>query len=183
MEGLEPPFTAPITDSCLEDSLGYTHRYIMNCLNCGIGTTNPKFCSRRCSAIWTNKTYPKRTTNKKCIICGDKVKSYRHNRCELHWNEYKENKHLDITLIEHTSRYPHLHKSSTFASVRSYARSLYKDLLKQPCAKCGYSKHVELAHIKAISDFPMSATMREVNAKDNVIQLCPNCHWEMDHNL
>lgn len=153
----------------------------MNCTQCGKETTNPKFCSKSCSAIWTNKHYPKRKTKRKCIICGESVSNYRKARCDLHTEIYKANKHLDVTLGEYASRYTHLHRNSTFAGVRSYARSLYKDLLKKPCAKCGYDKHVELAHIKAISSFPYTATMREVNSPANVIQLCPNCHWELDH--
>lgn len=52
-----------------------------------------------------------------------------------------------------------------------------------PCAVCGYTKHVELAHKRALQDFPDDALLSEVNARGNVIQLCPNCHWELDHGF
>lgn len=155
----------------------------MNCTQCGIETTNPKFCSKSCSALWTNKNYPKRKTKKRCLVCNEPVSSWRKTRCDKHTEEYKANKHLDVTLGEHRARYIHLHPSSIHASVRTFGRSLNKDMLKLPCHKCGYSKHVELAHIKPIASFPDSATIRDVNSKDNVIQLCPNCHWEFDHDL
>lgn len=51
------------------------------------------------------------------------------------------------------------------------------------CNNCGYNKHVELCHIKPITSFDPSATIREVNALSNVVQLCPNCHWEFDNGL
>lgn len=51
------------------------------------------------------------------------------------------------------------------------------------CIVCGYTKHTQLAHVKAIHDFSDGATIGEINAKDNIIPLCPNHHWEYDHDL
>lgn len=44
------------------------------------------------------------------------------------------------------------------------------------CAICGYDKHVEIAHIKPVSDFADSCTIAEINSIDNLIALCPNHH-------
>lgn len=155
----------------------------MNCNECGNETTNPKFCSKSCAGTYNGRKFPKRKLSRLCINegCDKIVKSYRHQRCEEHFTQYKENKYLDKTLGEYRSRYPHLHISSMHAGVRGLARHQHRELLKMPCAHCGYSKHVELAHIKALSSFPDDALISEVNSRDNVIQLCPNCHWEMDH--
>ena len=49
------------------------------------------------------------------------------------------------------------------------------------CAKCGYDKHVELCHIKDIANFDDDSLLSEVNSRNNIIQLCPNCHWEFDN--
>jgi len=49
------------------------------------------------------------------------------------------------------------------------------------CEQCAYAKHVEVAHVRAISDFPDSALVRDINSLDNLRYLCPNCHWEFDH--
>lgn len=49
------------------------------------------------------------------------------------------------------------------------------------CEICGYSNHVEVAHIKAVSDFDDSTTISEINSLSNLIGLCPNHHWELDN--
>ena len=46
-----------------------------------------------------------------------------------------------------------------------------------------YNKHIEIAHKKAVSDFDDSATIAEINDINNLIALCPNCHWEFDNGL
>lgn len=47
---------------------------------------------------------------------------------------------------------------------------------------CNYDKHYEVCHIKDIKDFNGEETIYEVNNKTNLIHLCPNHHWEFDHN-
>ena len=89
----------------------------------------------------------------------------------------------ELTLADYWNRdsVKHLHISSKNVHIRMLARSHFKDLLSKPCAKCGYDKHVELCHIKAISSFTPDAKVKDVNSYENLIQLCPNCHWEFDH--
>ena len=84
----------------------------------------------------------------------------------------------DYTLSE--IQYDQHNKSSAWALVRSRARSTIKHLPKV-CSKCGYDKHVECCHIKPISEFPLSTKISEVNSENNLILLCPNCHWEHDN--
>jgi predicted restriction endonuclease len=87
----------------------------------------------------------------------------------------------DITIEQ--AIYKNLHKSSAFALIRNRARSLYrKDILKG-CVICGYTNHVEVCHIKPISDFPMNTLISVVNHRNNIVALCPNHHWEFDHHL
>lgn len=70
------------------------------------------------------------------------------------------------------------------STIRKLAESTYKASGKPNyCAKCGYSNHIEIAHIKAVSDFDDSATIAEINSIDNLIALCPNHHWEYDHGI
>ena len=49
------------------------------------------------------------------------------------------------------------------------------------CEKCGYDKHFEICHKKAISSFPDDALISVVNDLNNLVSLCPNCHWELDN--
>ena len=75
------------------------------------------------------------------------------------------------------------HASWANSHVRAFNRSWNKELTKRPCQNCGYNKHVELAHIKAVSTFPNEALLSEINGPSNVIPLCPNCHWEFDNGI
>ena len=153
------------------------------CLSCGKETNNPSYCSRSCSAKHTNKIHPKKKCKKTCIVCGDPVKSYRHNRCEVHWQEYKSFKWKDKTLGEYRNALSVRGKCRSWlhSHIRNFARSWLKHLKKLPCARCGYTKHVVLAHIKSVASFPDDTLLSEVNSPDNIIQLCPNCHWEFDN--
>lgn len=46
---------------------------------------------------------------------------------------------------------------------------------------CGYTKHVEVCHKKPVSSFPGNTLITVINSLDNLIGLCPNHHWEFDH--
>lgn len=160
---------------------------INKCLHCGNETTNPKFCSRSCSAKETNKI-PKRKLSKKCSNCDSLVRNYRSTLCEHHYQEHLKRKSdyvKNMTLADYTERdcIKKLHRSSRFAHIRGLCRTWNKDKLELPCHICGYSKHVELAHIKPLSSFPPTALLKDVNSPDNIVQLCPNCHWEFDNGL
>lgn len=159
-----------------------------NCENCGIETKNPKYCSKSCAAIQTGKLFPKRKITRICIKCDNLVKSYRHSRCELHHTEYMLTRFdavKELTLKDYWSKdsLKNLHPSSKNAHIRAQARSNFKDLTSKPCAKCGYNKHVELCHIKPIREFNENSKIKDINSYGNLIQLCPNCHWEFDNYL
>jgi len=80
--------------------------------------------------------------------------------------------------------YEKLHKSSAFALVRSRARTKMREAGKlNSCMNCGYNKHVEVCHIVAISEFSEDTMISEINSEENLLALCPNCHWEFDHGM
>lgn len=153
------------------------------CVNCGEGTSNPKFCSRSCSTTFSNKAKPKRVTTKVCTRCELPPKSWRHTLCEHHHEENKLGKYQSKTVGEYRAKLSVAgrHPSWVNAHIRGFARSWLKHLTKESCRHCGYDKHVELAHIKAVSEFNNDALLSEVNCELNVIPLCPNCHWEFDN--
>ena len=51
------------------------------------------------------------------------------------------------------------------------------------CIKCGYEKHIEVCHVKGVSEFSDNTIISEINNIDNLIALCPNHHWEFDNML
>ncbi len=156
----------------------------MQCCNCQKETSNPRYCSRSCAAISNNKTSPKRKPLRKCKKCDKLVKHYRTKLCAEHLEEHKSGgKFKAKTLKESRLGLKGKHPMYLNNTVRGFARTWLKHLATQPCKNCGYSKHVELCHIVPISSFPETATLGEVNSEENVIPLCPNCHWELDHGL
>lgn len=68
--------------------------------------------------------------------------------------------------------------------IRDLARIVFnKSEIEKKCVNCGYDKHIEVCHIKAISDFDLETPISEINNINNLIALCPNCHWELDHKV
>ena len=154
---------------------------MVKCLFCEKHTSNPKFCSRSCAASYNNKKVPKRKPEHKCLDCGNPITANR-ARCMEHYLIWIKNKEVkDMTLKE--AIYEKHHKSSAFSLVRTRARAIGKKLGFTKCLKCGYNKHIEIAHIKPISSFSDDIMISEINSKQNIMPLCPNCHWEYDHNL
>ena len=73
---------------------------------------------------------------------------------------------------------------SARSAIQKNARNNFKSEDKElKCYICGYDKHVEIAHIKPVSEFDDNATIDEINNIDNLIALCPNHHWEYDNKL
>jgi hypothetical protein len=73
---------------------------------------------------------------------------------------------------------------SARSSIRKHAAAIWeRSGNKLKCSKCGYSNYVEIAHLKAVSEFPDDATIAQINDLNNLVALCPNHHWEFDHNL
>lgn len=69
------------------------------------------------------------------------------------------------------------------SAIQKNARKIYEQSDKpKQCVVCGYNKHYEVAHIKAVSDFDDDALISEINNEDNLIALCPNHHWEYDND-
>lgn len=128
----------------------------MNCLNCQKPTNNPKFCSMSCAGSYNNKIHPKR--KKTHVLRQPKL-------------------NLDITLEE--AIYTKHGAPNAYSLVRQRARAKMKHV--KQCSKCGYNKHVEVAHIKPINSYSRDTLVSIINADDNLLVLCPNCHWEFDH--
>lgn len=69
-------------------------------------------------------------------------------------------------------------------AIRKNAQAVFdKSNIPRCCAVCGYDKHIEIAHIKAVADFDDTTLVSEINDIDNLIALCPNHHWEYDNGL
>lgn len=154
------------------------------CKNCNNETENPSFCSKSCAATFNNRKFPKRKLFKiKCVKC----------HTELNRTSYKDRRR---TLCESCNPMIVDWESITYGEVRerrsfqknSRIRELSRNkfLKHNPnpsCHNCGYSKHVEVCHIKGISTFSTDTKISEINDLKNLVGLCPNCHWEFDQGF
>jgi len=156
------------------------------CQNCQTEYENKdnrsKFCSRSCGATFNGKMFPKRKRTTKCKTCDNLVKSG-FTYCE---SCVSIGKHLrsgvkieDKTLGEEIACKVH-RGANRYDHIRQHAVRVMRDV-PNCCKKCNYSKHTEVCHIKAIKDFPLDTKISVINSKDNLVKLCPNCHWEFDH--
>lgn len=140
-----------------------------------------KFCCVNCRIYHHTKKYRQKHSHP-CEGCGKKIDP-RFKNCRA----CERKTRTDITKETKLSEYHNLpsikgkHPSWKNAHIRNFARSWNKEKTKLPCACCNYDKHVELCHIREISNFPQTVTIGEINAPKNIIQLCRNCHWE-SHN-
>lgn len=107
-----------------------------------------------------------------CMSCGKdtKNKKYCSRSCAAKENK-KNNNVLNRTIGHYRKR----------SDIRNFARKYNSHLSDESCAMCGYKLHVEICHIIALKDFPDTALISEVNHPNNLVALCPNCHWEFDN--
>ena len=72
---------------------------------------------------------------------------------------------------------------SARSNIRKHAYDNYMKSGKScKCKLCGYDKHIDVAHIKAVSSFQKETLVEVVNHIDNLVALCPNHHWEYDND-
>tara|TARA_R110000824_G_scaffold8450_4_gene38507 strand:- start:7261 stop:7758 length:498 start_codon:yes stop_codon:yes gene_type:complete len=141
-----------------------------------------KYCSSNCQRSSYHREWFQKN-KKPCPDCNNPIKrsaSY----CKPCAASHRSDHLLEMTLEEYVncSTAPK-HLPSKYNKIRSLARSQHKDLTKRSCAKCGYHKHVHICHIKPIHTFNNKTKIKTINSSSNIIQLCPNCHWELDNNL
>ena len=145
------------------------------------------FCSRKCSNTKSNENrWKNHVTLKekyKCQSCGKK-RDYRtkHLLCEVCYSITQTDKNKSTTLGELKHKHNQRVNARWYsAEIRNFARNWNPTLVNKPCQECGYSKHTELCHIKAIKNFDDDATLGEINHPTNLLVLCPNHHWEFDN--
>lgn len=161
----------------------------VNCKNCSkifykipsqIYKSKNNFCNRSCAATYNNKhsvrNYgPKKVKFYYCRICSKELD--RRVYCEEHRPSILLK---TIAELENTNTSP----SNKHCNIRSNARYIAKTSgLLDKCKVCSYSIHIVTCHIKGIASFGKNTTISVVNDISNLIGLCPNHHWEFDHNL
>lgn len=142
-----------------------------------------KFCNRSCSVSYNNTRREKKKNFVYCKKCGKLLREY---YSDVNRNQYclECNPNLidwsNLTLREVKEK----RKYQPYSRIRNLARNKYLKSEKiKFCALCGYDKHFEVCHIKAICDYNENSKISEINDFNNLIALCRNCHWELDNGL
>ncbi len=151
-------------------------RIIHSCFYCGKLTKNPKFCSRTCSAIVNNKLKLKRPPQGRCKICQIPITT-RHRYC----TDCRPSPTIDLNRPINEMFYA-ANRAGRFTGIREHAKKSIKHR-QQSCQNCSWDIHVECCHIKSIASFPPDTPIGIVNHPDNLILLCPNCHYCFDNGL
>lgn len=140
-----------------------------------IGLSGRVFCSKSCTGLYLMERIRQGMVRRKrkfksCFLCKKEVDAHGRKYCRACWQ------------LEH-GKIPMRKKGSTLQDIRKvHHHSLYvmKDAPKV-CKNCGYSKYVEMCHIRPVSSFSADALWGEINEPTNLVLLCRNCHWEFDH--
>lgn len=133
-----------------------------------------KFCSMKCFHLSREQNLPK------CKECNQKCKAYDREYC----SNFCAKK--SIMLPSNLSKGDLFLKRKTWQSartaIRKHAARVFANHYKYTeCICCGYSKHVEVCHIKPVAEFDDSCTILEINNILNLVGLCPTHHWEFDN--
>ena len=153
------------------------------------------FCNSSCSAKYSNKVSPKRYADDvQCKgNCGKNLGKFWIKKrqycvdCLVISNNRKSivKKNLvDRTFEEYLSNYKYRDYANKYTAIRQNGKKVIeRSGIKKCCKNCGYDKHVEVCHLKGISEFDKTCLISEINSLDNLVYLCPNCHWEYDHKM
>lgn len=145
--------------------------------------TGNVYCSRSCAAKINNRSSPKRKKTNKCKKCSDSIHAGRIycSSCSTGRRKVKHHTLKDVIESHIKNKKP---DANLYNGIRSHARTVAYKNKDRICEKCGYDKHTEVCHIKSISEFNLDASIDdEINNIDNILILCPNCHWEFDNGL
>ena len=148
------------------------------CPVCGRKTRNPKFCSRSCAARQNNALFPKRRLGGRCQVCSRPI-ALRGTYCKDHDPTKPYDRSRPICDLFETQRHP----MYRLQRIRADARRLYHTCKPYRSENCGYDKHIEVCHRRSVASYPGDTPLSVVNSLDNLVGLCPNCHWEFDHGL
>lgn len=161
----------------------------MKCLECNKRLESKhalKYCSRKC-AFTTSKNKSRNMSHRKivtyCSSCKKEISNYNKYCKSCRYSIQAKTRRTES--LNRDIQY-HYDKNNGTANAYSAIRTLARRIMNetsQPrqCYYCSYDKHVEVCHVKPISSFDKATKIEIVNSLDNLMYLCPNCHWEKDN--
>lgn len=159
----------------------------MQCLYCSKETTNPKYCSKRCAAIYNNTKFPKRQRKvfDKDILTDAVSKSTCWAQLLVHLNIDKSS-HSYINVQDYVKLYSidTSHFTLKRISIRKPLEQLGKSRgsIKKRLLETGIKNQCSICSIDSWCERPLSLALDHINGvnTDNRIEnlrlICPNCH-------
>jgi hypothetical protein len=162
-------------------------------------TRKKKFCCLSCVSTYSNLHRPKKVLKDykvaNCQSCGTEITW---KRCPN--GNFSPKKYCDECLGERMREVWSMNEiaNKTKGEIKAQARNkqlwrtyftshshrvYFASNVGDKCEICGYPHHVVVCHVKPIASFPDEAKVSEINSVVNLVGLCPNCHWELDHGL
>jgi len=127
-----------------------------------------KFCNKKCSTTYNNLK-----REKKQSVSNKKEKKIKNKKFDFI---------LDLNKKDLYEKHGIYYKLRSV--IRKHAHYVFNESKKEKkCVICGYSKFVEVCHIKSVSSFDNNTKIKEINSPENLIGLCPNHHKEFDNGL
>ena len=155
-----------------------------NCVNCGSSTLNPKFCSRSCSASFTNRASPKRKRLEVslCPVCENPVKR-RNTYCSSSCYG-KTMMKSGSSVAKNASRESYNAYMKDYMLSRYYRRKIAAiEQLGGCCCRCGSIEALEFNHIdRTTKSFTIGSSLNSI--REDLLQkellkcqlLCGSCH-------
>lgn len=155
---------------------------LVKCEECGKTVEKPardagRFCSQGCANRHIGRVKVARSLNQgRLCECGNRLRSRSEccKSCRSRATRLANNAKTLQEVREECGSSFEFH-----AKLRGWSRLAYEG--PKSCYACGYDLHVDIAHIRPVSDFPTSALVSEVNDPSNLVALDKRCHWEFDH--
>jgi hypothetical protein len=160
-----------------------------------------KFCSVGCSSKHKSKQTRSKSTSL-CEMCGGTIQLTKHKTrnyynprkyCDDCVNKAralantKINGQYDSTIPDRTIGELKSSRKSYWSwrvEITKHSRNMYiRSGSPQKCLLCGYGKHFDVCHKRDVALYSDDTKVEEVNSLSNLVALCRNCHWELDHNL
>jgi hypothetical protein len=125
-----------------------------------------QFCDSSCCAKYGNEHRKKKVYS--CRHCGCDILGCERKSCDECIDARKD-------IVGKKRK-----KDSNKREIYNHSRRVFRG---GACERCGYSVFTEACHVTPIRSFPGTAMVSEINDNENVLSLCPNCHWEFDHKM
>lgn len=155
------------------------------------------FCNRTCAVTFSNKARKRtdlesRLSNKGNAVCVECNNEFLLTKNKKNKGFHKRKYCVECTTNKGLRKFGARTKGEIFSSrknwqsarssIRSHANKVFKlHSTRSSCLECGYSLHIEVAHIKAVKSFNDQELISVINSIDNLIPLCLTHHWEYDN--